>query len=243
MTLEVFLYALATALATGLGTLPFLRRRPFDARSLGLANAAAAGLMGAASGGLIYEGLSHSPSRVGLGFVLGLMFISVSQAIMERRQAPSFGRLKGADARRALMLLGVMTLHSAAEGIGLGVSFGGGRTLGLFIVAAIAVHNIPEGLAISLVLVPKGVSVARAAAWSITSSLPQPLLAVPAFLFVTAFVNLLPVGLGFAAGAMLWMVFADLLPEALRTTSRSAVALAVITSAAAMTALQLLLKP
>ena len=223
--------------------LPFLRQRPFDARTLGVANAAAAGLMGAASGGLIYEGLSYSPSRVGLGFVVGLAFIAVSQAIVERRPAPTVGDLKGADARRALLLLGVMTLHSAAEGIGLGVSFGGGQALGLFITAAIAVHNIPEGLAIGLVLVPKGVSVSRAAGWSIFSSLPQPLLAVPAFLFVTAFAGLLPVGLGFAAGAMFWMVFADLIPEALRTTSRSAVALTVITSAAAMTALQLLIKP
>ena len=232
-----------TALATGFGVLPFLRRRPFDARSLGVANAAAAGLMGAASGGLVYEGLTYSAYRVGLGFVLGLVFIAVSSAIVDRQPAPAMGDLKGADARRALMLLGVMTLHSAAEGIGVGVSFGGGQALGLFITAAIAVHNIPEGLAIGLVLVPKGVSVARAGGWAIFSSLPQPLLAVPAFLFVTAFAGLLPVGLGFAAGAMFWMVFADLLPEALRTASRSAVALTVITSAAAMTALQLLIKP
>ena len=77
-----------TALATGLGVLPFLRRRPFDARSLGVANAAAAGLMGAASGGLIYEGLSYSPARVGLGFLLGLGFIAVSSAIVERNPAP-----------------------------------------------------------------------------------------------------------------------------------------------------------
>ena len=67
---------------------------------------------------------------------------------------------------------------------------------------AIAVHNIPEGLAISLVLVPRGVGVARAAWWSVFSSLPQPLMAVPAFLFVDASTPILPAGLGFAAGAM-----------------------------------------
>jgi zinc transporter ZupT len=86
--------------------------------------------------------------------------------------------------------------------------------LATYITAAIAIHNIPEGLAISLVLIPRGASVRQAAAWSIFSSLPQPLMAVPAFLFVTVFAAALSVGLGFAAGAMIWMVFAELIPDA-----------------------------
>jgi len=51
--------------------------------------------------------------------------------------------------------------------------------------------------------------------WSIATSMPQPLVAVPSFVFVTAFRALLPVALGFAAGCMVWMVFAELLPDAL----------------------------
>jgi zinc transporter ZupT len=243
--LRVFLFALGTALATGLGALPFVRpgygRKA--RRSLGVENAIAAGLMGAASGGLVYEGLVLSAQRVAIGFALGLLFIALTQVVVERRQTARIAQLQGKTAQRALMLIGIMTLHSAAEGIGVGVSFGGGEALGLFITAAIAVHNIPEGLAISLVLVPHGVSVTRAAGWSIFSSLPQPLLAVPAFVFVTAFTPLLPLGLGFAAGAMFWMVFADLLPEALQEAPRSVVAITVILSGAAMTALQLLIRP
>lgn len=65
------------------------------------------------------------------------------------------------------MVAGVMTAHSVSEGVGVGVSYGEGDTLGLFITTAIAIHNVPEALAIRLVLVPRGVSVWKAAGWSI----------------------------------------------------------------------------
>jgi ZIP family zinc transporter len=135
-----------------------------------------------------------------------------------------------------------MTVHSFTEGVGLGVSFGGGQALGLFITLAIAVHNVPEGLAISLVLVPRGVGWSRAAAWSVFSSLPQPLMAVPAFVFVEAFRPLLPYGLGFAAGAMVWMVFSELVPDALEEVSSNLVAVVITLSVAAMIAFQVLIR-
>ena len=106
---------------------------------------------------------------------------------LSRRDHLELGALRGADALKAFMIVGVMTAHSFTEGVGVGVSFGAGEALGVLIAIAIAVHNIPEGLAISLVLVPRGVRVRSAAAWSIFSSLPQPLMAVPAFLFVETF--------------------------------------------------------
>ena len=125
-------------------------------------------------------------------------------------------------------MVGIMTAHSFSEGVG--VAFGDGRALGILIAVAIAVHNIPEGLAISL-------------SPPLTPSLPaaQPLMAVPAFLFVEEFAGILPLGLGFAAGAMLWLVVADLLPEALRTTRAPLVAGVVVASAASMFIFQLLM--
>jgi zinc transporter ZupT len=137
------------------------------------------------------------------------------------------------------MIVGVMTVHSFTEGVGVGVAFGDGQALGALITTAIAVHNIPEGLAISLVLVPRGIGVLRAAGWSVFSSLPQPLMAVPAFLLVEWFEPFLPAGLGFAAGAMVWMVAAQLLPDALRTSDAGPVVGATAAGACVMVALQL----
>ena len=120
-----------------------------------------------------------------------------------------------------------MTAHSFAEGVAVGVAFGGGVEFGILITIAIAVHNIPEGLAISAVMRPKGATVAACAGWSIFSSLPQPLMAVPAFLFVETFRPFLPYGLGFAAGAMVFMVFLELLPEAYEGANKSSIGLIV----------------
>jgi ZIP family zinc transporter len=194
-----------------------------------------------ASVGLFREGADLSAAKTVAGAALGAVFIFVTRALLREQHHLEFGALRGAAALGALMIVGVMTLHSFTEGIGVGVSFGEGAAFGALIATAIAVHNIPEGLAISLVLVPRGISVSRAAAWSVFSSLPQPLMAVPAFVLVEWFEPVLPVGLGFAGGAMMWMVAAQLLPDALLTSSRPSVAAAAGVSAAAMLALQVAL--
>ena len=216
--------ALVTALACGLGALPFVFGRNALRGRLGIADAAAAGAMLAATAVLVAEGWGHGSVRLLLGIALGVAFIAATERILASRHEMDFGKLRGADARTAITIIAVMTVHSVAEGVGVGVSFGGGSELGIFITAAIAIHNIPEGLAISLVLVPRGTRVRNAAAWSIFTSLPQPLLAVPAFLFVEQFRAILPVGLGFAAGAMIWMVWRELLPETARQISRRTLA-------------------
>jgi zinc transporter ZupT len=238
-TTAVFLTALVTAVATGLGALPFVFRRGDPRRWLGSANAVAAGVMLGASASLLLEGVDRSGGRTLVGVVAGAAFVALAYRLVGDRKELHLGTLRGADARKALLVVGVMTAHSAAEGIGIGAAFGDTSSFGLLIAAAIAVQNIPEGLAISLVLVPRGTSVRSAAGWSVFSSLPQPLLAVPAFLFVEQFSALLPAALGFAAGAMVWMVGRELLPEAMRQGPRRAVVTHAVIAFALMLALQL----
>ena len=161
--------------------------------------------------------------------------------VLKRVGDVDVSQLSGANARKALLIIAVMTAQSAGEGLGVGSSFASSGSFGFLIAAAIAIHNIPEGLAISLVLVPKGTSVRSAAWWSVFSSLPQPLLAVPSFLFVEQFRALLPVGLGFAAGAMIWMLGRELVPQALKQAPKVQVLGVVVTASAAMFMIQFLL--
>jgi ZIP family zinc transporter len=219
---EQLVYVIAfsgiTAIATGLGIIPLLFTKDIPKKMLGTGNAVAAGLMVAASFGLLFEGfgvqVNNSVLLAVLGVFAGLVFIVASHRLIERNENLSLKNLSTANARQALLIVGVMTLHSFAEGIGVGVAFGDGQQFGTFISTAIAVHNIPEGLAIALVLIPMGVKKWKAALWAIFSSLPQPLIAVPAFLFVEVFRPFLPFGLGLAAGAMIWMAVSELIPEA-----------------------------
>jgi zinc transporter ZupT len=236
--LTVFFYASLTAVATGLGALPFLFFKKISGSWLDYSNALAAGLMLTASFTLIFEGLHYGVWKTVAGVLIGLVFIIISNRWLDQREELNIAELRGADARKAILIIGVMTLHSFTEGVGVGVSFGGDEGLGIFITAAIALHNVPEGLAISLVLIPRGMRILSTAGYCVLSSVPQPIMAVPAFLFVEFFRPVLPVGLGFAAGAMIWMVFSEIIPETRRAASSNRVAVVITLSVVLMVIFQ-----
>jgi len=228
---HVWYYGWITAVSTGLGVVPLVFVPDMDKFWVGVSNAIAAGMMTAASYSLFFEGCTYSePSdtselspiiRTSIGGALGLLFILITKSFLDTHEDLKVGSLVGADARKVFLIIFVMTLHSFSEGVGIGVSFGGehGKSLGIFISASLAVHNVPEGLAVAIVLLPRKVSKITAALWCITTSIPQPLMAVPTFLFVHKFIPILPVGLGFAGGAMAWVAFFELLIEAYEDTN------------------------
>ncbi|CAN1357482.1 Putative zinc transporter At3g08650 [Linum perenne] len=219
----VALFTLAMAAATGLGALPFFFIE-LDPQWAGLCNGMAAGVMLAASFDLIQEGQAHGAgSWVMIGILSGGLFILLCKKFLEQYGEVSMLDIKGADATKVVLVIGIMTLHSFGEGSGVGVSFAGskGFSQGLLVTLAIAVHNIPEGLAVSMVLASRGVSPQNAMLWSVITSLPQPIVAVPSFICADAFNKFLPFCTGFAAGCMIWMVVAEVLPDAFKLLASS----------------------
>lgn len=234
-------YSSLTALATGLGVIPLIFSKAIPTRWMSLSSAFASGLLLAAAFQLINKGTAANAVTTLIGIIAGLALITLSRKWLEGRASPDVGELSKADFLKAAMLVGVMTIHSFPEGIAVGLALGKGPSFGFLISLVIALHNIPEGLAIGLVLVPQGVKTWKAGLWSVFSSLPQPLMAVPAFLLVSAFEPFLPFGLGLAAGAMIWMIGAEVLPDACGKTSPESIGAALTAGVVLMLAIEFLI--
>ena len=122
---------------------------------------------------------------------------------------------KQASFRRMLALVVAITVHNIPEGMAVGVGFGGtnfaqARNLAL----GIGLQNFPEGLAVSLPLVCAGESKSKAFFWGQLSGFVEPIFGMLGVIFVQISEVLLPYALGFAAGAMIYVVMDDIVPDA-----------------------------
>jgi len=225
----VFVAGLLTALATGVGALPFFLVEEVSTRWNVVLWGLASGIMVSASVfGLIFEGLANGTVvEIVPGLAVGVLLVVVAHRLLTDAEIDP-RQYEEADFKKLLLVLGILTVHSFPEGVAIGVSFAdlnlgsGPRLLGftlpllaVFMTVAISIHNVPEGTAISIPLRAMGVSEWRMVWWSVFSSLPQPIGAVVAFYFVRIAREFLPFGFGFAAGAMIYLVLTEFIPEAL----------------------------
>jgi len=233
---QVFLAALATALATGLGVVPFAFFRNGSGRWPGIATAAASGMMLSASVFALADKALRRGSAAGVigGMLVGAAFFAWAARLIARRDW-HLGARADAGSRQSLLVLATMFVHSIPEGVAIGVGFASGEMrFGFLLALAIAVHNIPEGTAVALPLRANGASLAACGWYAVVSSLPQPVVAVPAFLLISVAQPLLPASLGFAGGAMIFLVVSELLPECLARCSRTEAAWGVTLGLVAM---------
>lgn len=236
-----------SALATGLGALPvlFLRGRVLAFQAV--ASAAAAGMMISAAVFSIGEKsvlLDHSRTYVGVLLGAGLLYFLDRFHHHDNDVANSedSGKAKKNPVRASNLLLLAMMLHSIPEGVAIGVGFATeDLAFGLTMACAIAIHNVPEGIAISLPLSARGESFGRCFRDSVLSSLPQPTFAVPALYLGATIAPFQPFGLGFAAGAMIYLAVVELLPEAVETGGRRQALLGVVLGLVSMYALNQML--
>jgi ZIP family zinc transporter len=221
-----FLGGLSGFAATAVGAVVALALRDVAARTQDIMLGFAAGMMLAASSfSLILPGIEAAKELTGNGLlaasivVLGLA-LGVALMIGLDRFVPheheKTGR-RGPEAKRIdrvwLFVLAI-TLHNLPEGMAIGVSFAtGDMQVGIPLTTAIAIQDIPEGLAVAMALRVTGISALRAALIAVGSGLMEPFGALVGLGISSGFALGYPIALGLAAGAMIFVVSHEVIPE------------------------------
>jgi ZIP family zinc transporter len=208
--------SILTGFATGVGALPVLFTTKVSDQLMDALLGFAAGVMLAATAfSLIVPAIELGgiwPAV--LGIFIGALFLAVLD-----RWLPHTHLIKGAEGpsstmRRVWLLIIAITMHNFPEGLAVGVGFGSGH-LGeaIALMIAIGLQNMPEGLAVALPLVREKWPRGKALLYAFGSGLAEPLAGVLGVVAVTLMRPLLPWGLAFAAGAMLYVVSDEIIPE------------------------------
>lgn len=220
-TLIVLTSSAAAALAASLGALPLLARERLPGVWIGWASALAAGMMlGAAYTLTALEGAALPQA---LGALLGIAFTYWTHAVIGTQDLV-LNRLEESDPVFGYKILLTDSLHSASEGVAIGVAMVADLSFGLFMALAIAAHNVPEGTVLCAVLKGQGVGRAHAAGLAVAVNVTQVLLAVVTFAVVSTHPGALPWALGFAVGALVQLVLVELLPESYRVAGYTSIA-------------------
>lgn len=225
--LTVLGYASIAAGFAAFGVLPLIGRQKVSTILLGLANSLAAGLMlGAAYALMVIDPDGFSPVSA-VAAIIGIAYVLFTHWAIGTTEL-DLNRLDEEDPTYAYKVLLVNTLHGAAEGVAIGVAMVVSIPFGTFVALSIGVHNIPEGTVLSAVLASRGARIRDAAALAIAANIGQVLLAVATFAIVSAAPFMLPWASGFAIGALIYLVLAELLPEGYHEIRHTAVALTAI---------------
>jgi ZIP family zinc transporter len=225
------LASLAAGTATTIGAIPVLLGREISDRNLDIMLGFAAGVMIAASAfSLLVPALDMDPIYTTwvlepviitvLGFIAGALFIHIID-----KWAPHEHFISGPEGSESMskrlaatwLFVIAITIHNFPEGLAVGVGFGSGDiAAGAIIALAIGLQNIPEGTAVALPLVREGYSRFDALKITLATGLVEPIGGLIGVAAVTIATGMLGFGMAFAAGAMLFIVSDEIIPESHR---------------------------
>ena len=236
--LQALLAGCFTWLVTALGAAVVFTTRSVNRRLLDAMMGFAAGVMIAASfWSLLVPSIDMAEAQglpgwipAAIGFLLGGVFLRVADALLPHlHPGARMDEAEGIETswRRATLLVLAITLHNIPEGLAVGVTFAAaalplevatGATLAAAVALAIGIglQNFPEGIAVSMPLRGEGISAGRSFWYGQLSGVVEPLSAVVGVVAVLAVRPLLPYALAFAAGAMIYVVVEELIPESQR---------------------------
>lgn len=213
----------------GAATVFFLRREMSARLQKALLGFAAGVMIAASVWSLLIPAIDMAETRgiapwlpASIGFLLGIGFLLVLDSVIPHlhiNAASAEGR--PSQIRKSMMLIFAVTLHNLPEGMAVGVVFAGilgdgGMTAAaaLALAIGIAIQNFPEGAVISMPLIGTGMSRRKAFGYGFLSGIVEPIGAIITILLTSAISSALPYILSFAAGAMIYVVVEELIPEA-----------------------------
>lgn len=228
IALAGFAGSLVAGLCTGVGALAVFWRPKIDELGQALMLAVAAGVMlGATVFSLTIPALEIFETRMesdvfgvlstGAGLALGALAIWLLHSSVPHEHfvkgREGTGGLAGSLGRHWLFVFAI-TLHNLPEGMSVGVSFGGGEIdNGISVTVGIGLQNMPEGLAVAAALIAEGTSRERAFLIALLTGMVEPLGGVIGATAVAFGDALLPWALAFSAGAMLFVISGEIIPE------------------------------
>ncbi len=230
--LKAFYGGSVAALATALGTLPVLFSQKLSDRVQDTLFGFGAGVMLAASAfSLVIPGLqaardsgAFGGSAWAAGGIVGTAILLGGLALLSiDRLLPHEHFIKGREGRsakkmrRTWLFVFAIALHNLPEGLAIGVGYAGNDALRASALATgIAIQDVPEGLVVAVALLAAGYKRGFAVALGMATGLVEPLGAVLGAAIVGYSAAMLPWGLGFAAGAMLFVISHEIIPESHR---------------------------
>lgn len=229
------------ALATAAGTLPVLLSQSFSQRTYDAFFGLGAGVMLAATAFSLVQPAIAAARQAGAGpmaasAICGGGILLGAALVLQLNRLLSVDRIMaGMDAaradriKRAWMFVGAVTIHNLPEGLAIGVAYGGVEMLKAHSLATgIALQDIPEGLVVALALRTAGYGRAFAVLLGAASGLIEPVAALAGAAVIDVSAPLLPWGLAFAAGAMLFVICHDVVPESHRHGNCASASSAVV---------------
>lgn len=216
----VFLTAIGVGGATVFGSLIGFLVKKIPRRFSDLTISFAAGVMLTASiWGLMIPSMGGGSGKeiaiTVFGVMLGAVFIGECERFIPKLRFVAGESGENGEADSVLMLVFAMAIHNMPEGIAAGVSLGSGDVSGAVAVAGgIALQNVPEGMAVIPPMLAVGMSRKRALCLALLTGLTEVVGTFLGYYVITEFVGLLPVSLAFAGGAMMYVIADEMIPLA-----------------------------
>ena len=218
-----FFASFLAGLATGIGAIPAVLFKNISEKLFNSLLGAAAGVMLAATAfSLLVPGIEFGnqmwPGKglwiVSVGMLIGALFLHFADRQLPHIHFESNNDQHLDSVKKIWLFIIAITIHNFPEGMSVGVSFGSGDYKnGTILAIAIALQNIPEGLAVALPLIGLGYNKWKAVGIALLTGLVEPVGGLLGVTAVTVFSPLLPVAMGFAAGAMLFVISEEIIPE------------------------------